>query len=164
LYGHLDRRLVKVNDRVKRGQHIGTIGTNHGMYLAHLHFEIRKNIAIGTNRSKFGRGYSNYHSPTSFIEKRRKLRASFRSHSIPIGFPDGSSSGNAIVIDVNSPPPPDATQAESSKLPTEVEKALRGVPEDKEKDTRGFWQKIKERLTFRFRKREDSPGSDFRRR
>ena len=56
-YGHLDRRLVQKYQLVKRGQQIGTIGTNHGMYLAHLHLEIHKNLAIGMLRSSFTRGY-----------------------------------------------------------------------------------------------------------
>ena len=37
----------KVGDVVKRGQQIGTMGNNRGMYAAHLHFEIRHNIKIG---------------------------------------------------------------------------------------------------------------------
>src|SRR6186713_1615194 len=39
LYGHLDRILVKEGQRLERGQKLGTIGTGHGRYPAHLHFE-----------------------------------------------------------------------------------------------------------------------------
>src|SRR5690606_24790254 len=58
---------------VQRGQLIGTIGTNRGMYTAHLHFEIRKNLQIGINRSAFSRGFENYFDPTKFITPRRRL-------------------------------------------------------------------------------------------
>ena len=73
LYGHLDEITVREGQSVRRGQQIGTIGNNRGMYSAHLHFEIRKNIQIGLRRSSFGRDFSNYFDPTNFIVKHRKL-------------------------------------------------------------------------------------------
>ncbi|MEJ6579301.1 MAG: M23 family metallopeptidase [Akkermansiaceae bacterium] len=54
-YGHLRTILVKKGDLVKRGQKIGTMGNNRGMYAAHLHFEIRHNLAIGMRRESVGR-------------------------------------------------------------------------------------------------------------
>lgn len=36
---------------MKRGQQIATLGNPHGLYDAHLHFEIRKNIEIGMSRA-----------------------------------------------------------------------------------------------------------------
>jgi len=84
LYGHLDRIMVREGQQITRGQQIGTMGSNRGMYLAHLHFEIRKNIAIGMNRSQFKRDYSNYYSPTDFIRTRRKLPGGGRSAPVPI--------------------------------------------------------------------------------
>lgn len=75
LYGHLDSILVRFGDTVGRGQQIGTMGTAHGLYDAHLHFEVRKNINIGMFRSQFARDYSNYYDPTAFIAARRKLHA-----------------------------------------------------------------------------------------
>ena len=54
------------------------------MYPVHLHLEVRKNLAIGMNRSKFARDYSNYHSPTAFINAHRQLPADFRRFDIPI--------------------------------------------------------------------------------
>jgi murein DD-endopeptidase MepM/ murein hydrolase activator NlpD len=85
LYGHLDRRGVRLGDRVVRGQLVGTMGCGpRDMYLAHLHFEIRKNLAVGMNRSDFKRDYSVYHSPTSFIQKFRRLRQEFRRVPIPV--------------------------------------------------------------------------------
>jgi hypothetical protein len=43
------------------------------MYDAHLHFEIRKNLTIGMNRSAFARDFSNYYDPTQFLETHRQL-------------------------------------------------------------------------------------------
>ena len=94
LYGHLNARYVTLHQRVKRGQKIGTIGTNRGMYLAHLHFEIRKNLYIGMHRSKFARGYGNYWDPTYFIKTHRQCGTGSRKYQVPINtfqpYPSGS--------------------------------------------------------------------------
>lgn len=73
LYGHLNTMLVSRGQRVTRGQQIGTMGTAHGQYDAHLHFEIRKNLEIGMSRSKFQKSFSNYYDPTQFINSHRRL-------------------------------------------------------------------------------------------
>lgn len=73
LYGHLLTFNVKEGDIVRRAQLIGTMGNNNGMYDAHLHFEMRKNLAIGMNRSAFARDFSNYYDPTRFILAHRQL-------------------------------------------------------------------------------------------
>lgn len=73
LYAHCDTLLIKVNTWVKRGDQIGTVGTAHGKYYAHLHFEIRSNIML-----EIGGGYSSdqrgYLDPTMFIKKHRTLK------------------------------------------------------------------------------------------
>jgi hypothetical protein len=84
LYGHLDRIAVKEGQQVLRGQLVGTMGTNRGMYPAHLHLEIRKNLFIGMNRSAFKRDFSNYYSPTDFITPHRKMQGGGRSALIAI--------------------------------------------------------------------------------
>lgn len=84
LYGHLLERLVKVHQIVERGQLVGKMGSNNGMYPAHLHLEVRKNLQIGMNRSQFARDYSNYYSPTQFITMYRRLQASFQKYEIPV--------------------------------------------------------------------------------
>ena len=84
LYAHLDSRNVVLNQIVKRGQRIGAIGNNRGMYLAHLHFETRKNLAIGMHRSSFAKTYSNYYSPTSFIRLYRNCKQNNRLYKVPI--------------------------------------------------------------------------------
>lgn len=71
LYAHLDRINVKEGDSVTKGYPIGSIGNNHGMYPAHLHFEIHKNLNIGVNHTGFAKTFLNYWSPTEFIVKRR---------------------------------------------------------------------------------------------
>jgi murein DD-endopeptidase MepM/ murein hydrolase activator NlpD len=70
LYGHCDTVLVKKDQWLKKGDQIGTIGTAHGIYTAHLHFEIRTNIKmlIGPGYSRDKTGYTD---PTAFIEANR---------------------------------------------------------------------------------------------
>ena len=76
LYGHLDTILVRPGQAVSRGQKIGTVGTAHGLYDAHLHLEIRKNIEIGMSRAAFARDFSNYYDPSQFILTHRNLQSS----------------------------------------------------------------------------------------
>jgi len=73
LYGHLNKMLVHRGQAVARGQEIATMGTAHGLYDAHLHLEIRKNIEIGMSRSAFARDFSNYYDPSQFILTHRHL-------------------------------------------------------------------------------------------
>ena len=70
LYAHMHNINVKNGELVKRGQQIGTIGTAHGRYSAHLHFEMRNalNMSIGKGYSEDQTGYF---APTDFIEKNR---------------------------------------------------------------------------------------------
>ena len=82
LYGHLNKVLVRRGQTVRRGQQIAEIGNAHGLYDAHLHLEVRKNIAIGMSRDKFAQDSSNYYDPTSFIESHRRLQTSGASYRI----------------------------------------------------------------------------------
>ena len=84
MYAHMDKILVREGQQITRGQQVGTIGTNHGMYVAHLHFEIRKNLNIGINRSAFKRDLTNYYRPGEFIASRRSLPVGVRSAMIVI--------------------------------------------------------------------------------
>ena len=72
VYAHLDEMRVRENDKVKRGQIIGTIGDAGGCYPAHLHFEIRTKVGL-----PLGGGYSEetdgFHDPTKFIDSHRNL-------------------------------------------------------------------------------------------
>ena len=73
LYAHCDEILVNEGDFVKKGDKIGTIGTANGIYLAHLHFEIREVVGmpIGSGYSSDTKGYLD---PTAFIKKNRNKR------------------------------------------------------------------------------------------
>ena len=65
LYRHCQHVLVKQGDYVEYLQPISTIGNDAGIYLAHLHFEIRTNILLHV-----GGGYGNtdgYIDPIKFI-------------------------------------------------------------------------------------------------
>ncbi|HEY5894402.1 MAG TPA: M23 family metallopeptidase [Chthoniobacterales bacterium] len=84
LYGHLDRILVREGQQVRRRQLLGTIGTGGGRYTAHLHFELRKNLAIGVLQSSFKRDFDNYFDPTKFIESHRSLQSSSRAYPIAL--------------------------------------------------------------------------------
>jgi len=85
LYGHLDKMSVKLGQTVKRGQQVGTIGTNRGMYPAHLHFEIRHNINIGMHRNVAASTLEHWADPTQFINKYRRLNREWRPVAVPTG-------------------------------------------------------------------------------
>ena len=84
LYGHLDSILVQEGQQVVRGQKVGTIGNNRGMYNAHLHFEVRKNLRIGMARSAFPRDFTNYWDPHLFIAQHQRLEGGGRRATVPI--------------------------------------------------------------------------------
>lgn len=84
LYGHLDVIHAKFGQQVRRGQQIGTIGTGGGLYDAHLHFEIRKDMRVGMARHRFPKDDRTYWDPTSFINARRKLTVSAQTATIPV--------------------------------------------------------------------------------
>lgn len=85
LYGHLDKIMVKVGQNLKRGQQLGTIGSNFGMYPAHLHFEIRHNITAGMHRNSIPSDLANWADPTQFINKYRRLNREWRKVAVPTG-------------------------------------------------------------------------------
>ncbi|MGC1482036.1 MAG: M23 family metallopeptidase [Chthoniobacterales bacterium] len=115
MYTHLDSFDVKVGQQVTRGEHIGTIGSNRGMYTAHLHFEIRKNLNIGMNRSQYSRGFENYYDPTSFITSRRETPGGKRSALIAVNTYDGKS---AVGYNSGSSKPEEVSTARNDSTPT----------------------------------------------
>jgi hypothetical protein len=74
VYAHLDRIEVRHGEVLRRGQRLGTVGTARGLYLAHLHFEIREGPWINP-----GVGYAdvpmNRASPERFLVQRRGAEA-----------------------------------------------------------------------------------------
>ncbi|MDB6154240.1 MAG: nlpD [Chthoniobacteraceae bacterium] len=84
LYGHLNEILVQEGQQAAKGLKIGTIGNTRGMYDAHLHFEMRKNIRVGMFRSSFPRDYSIYWDPSEFIAAHRTLAGAGTTAALPI--------------------------------------------------------------------------------
>ncbi|MEX1045198.1 MAG: M23 family metallopeptidase [Chthoniobacterales bacterium] len=83
-YTHLHQIFVREGQQVRRGQLVGSIGTNRGMYTAHLHFEIRTNLRIGINQGSYRKDLSNYHRPYNFILPRRQLQGGNRRVRVPV--------------------------------------------------------------------------------
>lgn len=71
VYAHCDTMLVERGQYVFKGDKIATIGNADGIYLAHLHFEIRDDVTL-----PIGAGYAaqteGYLDPTNFIKGHRK--------------------------------------------------------------------------------------------
>jgi murein DD-endopeptidase MepM/ murein hydrolase activator NlpD len=84
LYAHLHDIFVREGQQITRGEKVGTIGNNRGMYDAHLHFELRKNLQVGLLRTSFARDLSNYWDPTAFIGTRRELPVPSLTAAVPI--------------------------------------------------------------------------------
>lgn len=84
LYAHLDKILVREGQQVARGVQIGTIGSAHGRYSPHLHFEMHRNLAIGVVHTLFNGDFSNYYDPTSFLSSHRSLRSGNRPTTVAI--------------------------------------------------------------------------------
>lgn len=84
-YAHLKSMNVKTGEKVKRGQKIGTLGGNAGMYPAHLHFEMRHSLNIGMQRNSVARSLTHWADPTQFIKAHRRLKRDWRKHPVPTG-------------------------------------------------------------------------------
>jgi murein DD-endopeptidase MepM/ murein hydrolase activator NlpD len=84
VYAHLQQIFVREGQQVRRGQLVGTIGTNRGMYTAHLHFEIRKNLRIGVNQGSYRKDLSNYYKPHEFVADKKHLRGGGTEVKVPI--------------------------------------------------------------------------------
>jgi len=85
LYGHLDRIDVRLGQLVKRGDQIGTIGTNRGMFPAHLHAELHFNVMANCGQQGIPKNSRNYGNLSSFINHYRQLRPESKFVKLPIG-------------------------------------------------------------------------------
>ncbi len=159
VYAHLEQRSVRLYQMVKRGQVVGTIGTAHGIYPAHLHFEMRKNLQIGPYQTSFARDYSNYFSPRQFIAQRRQLKGGDRT-VVPVDTFAGQANAGA------SPKPVDpgrrdipvrdprlvakeeemARQKRDLDLKKLVEENRKKVDAMKEEDMDAFWSRVRNKL------------------
>ena len=85
LYTHLEDRLVKDGQQITRGQLVGTIGKGpSGIYDAHLHFELRRDLRVGMRARMFPLTLVTYHRPEVFIKANRRLRFEDRIVKVPI--------------------------------------------------------------------------------
>ncbi len=85
LYSHLDRIDVKLGQLVGRGAQVGTIGTNRGMYQAHLHAELHFNVLVNCGHQGIPKNATNYGNLTEFIKHYRRLPAERKFVKLPIG-------------------------------------------------------------------------------
>lgn len=151
LYAHLDKRSVSVGSTVSRGQVVGTIGTAGGLYVAHLHFEVRKNLAIGPWQSSHGKTYDNYHSPRHFIEGNRNLRKEYRKFRVPVDtFTKTPTATNNVAsatrVEISTR---GATgSADRPTVPAPVRTVIESQSSENDGDSRSFWQRLKGRLGF----------------
>ncbi len=129
VYAHLDRVMVRENQQVTRGQQVGTIGTAHGKYVAHLHFEIRKNLAIGFNQRAFPKDLQSYYVPNAFIAQHRKLPGTGRSAMVPVntfivggGAPanGGRSPGRSLIVPPSRPDEASPSPSKPAREPFRV--------------------------------------------
>lgn len=75
-YGHVENMVVKVGDRVKRGQQIASVGNAFGRWAYHLHFDLSPTTILETNPSHWpGKNQAdllkNYIDPAAFIRSNR---------------------------------------------------------------------------------------------
>ena len=139
LYAHLHQRVAKLHDLVEKGQLVGTMGGNNGMYFVHLHFEMRKDLRVGMNRSQFARDNSVYYSPTAFINARRKLAVDSRKYDVPVN--NFAAYGGSLAdsrSDGGEAKPPPVPKIENK--PSEVRKPELN-PEDDD-----FWSRLKAKI------------------
>jgi len=162
LYAHLDQRSVRKDQIVRRGQQVGTIGTAHGRYAAHLHFEMRKNLLVGMNRTKFAKDFSVYYSPRQFMAAHRTLKGGGMATIAVDTFGEYAGSGASPdkTTDSSGGPPParDIPTRESTASGTDnlkkkfdqleqlVEKNKKNVEALTDEDVDGFWDRLKTRL------------------
>lgn len=85
LYGHLDRIDVQLGQLVKRGDQIGAIGTNRGMFPAHLHSELHFNIMANCGQQGIPKTSRNYGHLSTFINHYRTLKPEAKFVKLPIG-------------------------------------------------------------------------------
>lgn len=85
LYSHLDDVSVKLGQLVLRGYQVGTIGTNRGMYPAHLHIELHFNIDVNCGHQGIPKNAQNYGDLSAFIRRFRRLPEEKRMARVPVG-------------------------------------------------------------------------------
>jgi murein DD-endopeptidase MepM/ murein hydrolase activator NlpD len=149
LYAHLHQRVVKLHDLVEKGQLVGTMGGNNGMYFVHLHFEMRKDLRVGMNRSQFPRDNSVYYSPTAFINAHRKLAVDSRKYDVPV---NNFAAYGGSIADSRS----DADAAKAPAIPRLDTKPAEGRQPELNPEDDDFWSRLKAKI----RSGQVTPGSE----
>ncbi|MFR4416880.1 MAG: peptidoglycan DD-metalloendopeptidase family protein [Akkermansia sp.] len=85
LYAHLNDINVVLGQLVPRGTQVSTIGTNRGMYPAHLHIELHYNPDVNCGQQGIPKTERNYGRLTDFITRFRRLPLEKRMVRVPIG-------------------------------------------------------------------------------
>mgnify|MGYP002364235121 FL=1 len=149
LYAHLHQRVVKLHDLVEKGQLVGTMGGNNGMYFVHLHFEMRKDLRVGMNRSQFPRDNSVYYSPTAFINAHRKLAVDSRKYDVPV---NNFAAYGGSIADSRS----DADGGKAPAIPRLDTKPVEGRQPELNPEDDDFWSRLKAKI----RNGQVTPGAD----
>ena len=149
LYAHLHQRVVKLHDLVEKGQLVGTMGGNNGMYFVHLHFEMRKDLRVGMNRSQFPRDNSVYYSPTAFINAHRKLAVDSRKYDVPV---NNFAAYGGSIADSRS----DADGGKAPAIPRLDTKPVEGRQPELNPEDDDFWSRLKAKI----RNGQVIPGAD----
>ena len=149
LYAHLHQRVVKLHDLVEKGQLVGTMGGNNGMYFVHLHFEMRKDLRVGMNRSQFPRDNSVYYSPTAFINAHRKLAVDSRKYDVPV---NNFAAYGGSIADSRS----DADAAKAPASPRLDTKPVEGRQPELNPEDDDFWSRLKAKI----RNGQVTPGAE----
>ena len=70
LYAHMDTVWVNQGAILKRGDPLGTVGTAGGIYLAHLHLEIRSQVGLPIGGG-YGTEIEGWEDPSAYIQSHR---------------------------------------------------------------------------------------------
>ena len=150
LYGHLKVRSVRVGQQVARGQLVGTMGRGpYGMYAAHLHFEIRKDLRVGMRRELYPKTYATYHSPRYFIDAHRTLRNEARTVRIPVNT-FLKSNPNRVTTEPVEVPDVELSLTTRPVVPEEVESVIEeetSAETTSPENTKNLFEKLFQRLS-----------------
>ncbi len=81
MYAHLDRLEVGRGSLVARGARVGTVGTAHGNYPAHLHFEMRASDEVDIGGG-YGMGKLNRLDPSATVAAQRNAAPEDRAPAV----------------------------------------------------------------------------------
>ncbi|MBI5929345.1 MAG: peptidoglycan DD-metalloendopeptidase family protein [Chloroflexi bacterium] len=78
-YAHVEQIVVRVGDRVQRGQQVANVGNAEGAFPYHLHFDLSQTNILETDpfdwpRLDLNRLLANYSNPQEFVRSNRPAR------------------------------------------------------------------------------------------